>query len=181
MVHRRWNALAVVVASFLLTVVTAPPAGTTTGFFEYTEPGPVHTIRDFTANGCHTYLRASGRVWNNTSAPAELYAADNCSGIPLRKLNTGQHAQATFGSVYFRGRPQPGYFRYREAGNKKSLRNPRSNTCITLQSDGFVYNATNKTVEIWTGEEACQGTADHFLRKQEHADALSFESVQFIR
>ncbi|MEV5593705.1 hypothetical protein [Streptomyces sp. NPDC052496] len=181
MTHRRRHTLAVVVASFLLTVVTAPPAATTTGYFEYTEPGPVHTIRDFSAAGCHTYLRASGRAWNMTDVPAELYSSDNCSGNFLRKVQPQQEARAAFNSVLFRPRPNSGYFRYREAGRVKTLHNPRSNACFTLESDGYVYNATNKTAEIWRSEESCRGTADHFLRKQEHSDALTFASVQFIR
>ncbi|WP_030021834.1 hypothetical protein [Streptomyces monomycini] len=181
MVHRRWNTLAVAAAAFLLTMVAAPPAATTTGYFEYTEPGPAQTIRDFSGGTCHTYLQASGRVWNMTDVEAEIYASKNCSGNILRKLQPGQETRATFGSVNFRTRPSSGYFRFREAGRTRTLHNPRSNTCFTIRSDGFVYNATNKTVETWTSEEACQGTADHFLRKEEHADAMSFESVQFIR
>lgn len=181
MAHRRWNTPAVVVASFLLTMVTASPAATTTGYFEYTEPGPAHTIRDFSGHGCHTYVQASGSVWNATDVTAELYASKNCSGNILRKLQPGQQTRATFGSVNFRTRPNSGYFRYREAGRVKTLHNPRSNACFALRSDGAVYNATNKTVETWTSDEACQGTADHFLRKEEYADVMSFESVQFIR
>ncbi|MEV0280063.1 hypothetical protein AB0I22_27235 [Streptomyces sp. NPDC050610] len=176
----RSNALAVMAVSVLLVLGDVLPAQATVGTFEYTNPGPIRTIHDFSGNLCHTYVHGSGHAWNKTNASVKIFSTNGCSGIPVGEMGPHSNKRVDFHSIQFVNRPTSGRFQYTEPGTVATLHNPRSNICVTISGDGYTYNGTNKTVEIFHRND-CLGTANHFLRKRQHSDFLMFESVKFIR